>query len=65
VPELDEQGLLAEIARLAGELRARALASGDHGLAVTARTIADHAAIGSWGLGAVMGDDGFEPGAER
>jgi hypothetical protein len=65
VAELDEQGLLAEIGRLAGELRARALASGDHGLAVTARTIADHAAIGSWGLGAIMGDDGFDPETGR
>jgi hypothetical protein len=63
--ELDEQDLLAEIARLAAALRSRALARGDHGLAVTARNIADQAAIGSWGLGAVMGEDGFAPEAKR
>jgi hypothetical protein len=55
-----ERELLAEIAERAAELRALALEAGDHGLAVTARTIADHVAVGAWGLGAVMGEEGFE-----
>ncbi len=62
--EHDELRLLAEIERLAAELRERALEAGDHGLAVTARTIGEHAAVGAWGLGAVMGDDGFRAGEE-
>ena len=60
-PAPDERELLAEIARLAADLRALALESGDHGLAVIARTVADHAAVGAWSIGAVMGDNGFDP----
>ena len=62
--ERDELELLAEIERLAAELRERARQAGDHGLAVTARTIGEHAAVGAWGLGAVMGEDGFRAGRE-
>jgi hypothetical protein len=59
----DQAGrLLAEIATRAAELRRVALEEEDHGLAVTARTIGDHAAAGAWGIGAVMGDDGFVAG---
>jgi hypothetical protein len=61
--EKTEAQLLAEIATLARELRERALAGGDHGLAVTASVIADHAGVGAWSIGAVMADDGFRPEA--
>jgi hypothetical protein len=59
VGERTEAELLAEIERLARELRELALARDEHGLAVTAGVIADHAGVGAWGLGAVLSSDGF------
>lgn len=59
--EKTEEQLLGEIAALARELRERALASGDHGLAVIAGVITDQAGVGAWSIGAVMTEDGFRP----